>query len=147
MTKQEITTKIENIKKGTYITIEYETPMVTKSAFKNETVTKRTRGVFRLGVAYGKMKINQGKEIEGLPYGEWVEGMVNCLIQKGEQYYLRITKSLNKKHKVFNSYFLNGEEINYEDLMAKDMLRKQSPSTSPIRTIKIENIIRIGKGE
>jgi hypothetical protein len=48
---------------------------------------------------------------------------------------------------VFNSYFLNGEEINYEDLVAKDMLRKQSPSTSPIRTIKIENIIRIGKGE
>lgn len=148
MLREELQNELKDYRNGAYITIEYQTMPTTRAKFKNQ-VTKHSKEVVRLGVDYSKMKINEGKEIGSLPYGQWVEEMVKFLIYNEDknQYYLRVTTTGNKKHKIFSNYFLNGEPIEYSQLVEMGAIAPYKGAPSPIKNIKIENIIAIGKGE
>lgn len=142
----ELLQRLVNYKNGTYILLEYETQPTTRAKYKGQLI-KKGMEVFRLGVDYSKMKINEGKEINSLPFGEWVEGMKKFIIfnEKKNQYYLRVTTTNNKKHKIYSDYYLNGEKIEYDKLVEMGVIAPTKNDPSVVKNFKIENIKRIGR--
>lgn len=139
MTKQEILNL--NLRNGcNYLMHTHTTPRVRVQW--NGRIEKDTFSVVRLGVEYANLKCNQEKETGSLPYGEWEEA--KWLIKHNDETYLRCTaNSLGIQSK--SIYYLDGEEIDYEQLVEMGVFLKKSDTPSQVFNYNIKNIISIGK--
>ena len=102
MTNNEILEKLATAKKGKYI-------QLSKIKDLGSGITKVSDLVIRLGVDYANMKINEGREVGGLPWGHWVEGLEGLVIEHKGNYYLRVTTAYSNNNKSY--YYLNNEPI------------------------------------
>lgn len=145
MTNQEILTKVMEAKRGRYISL-------SKCKDLGNGVVKESDMVIRLGVNYANMSINEGKQTGSLPWGHWIEGLENLVLEHKGNYYLRIT-SINPENPesgadvIATRYLLNGELISKESALQIVGEKKMRVSASPVYNLKFENIIRIGNAE
>lgn len=142
MTNQEIMAKVLEAKKGRYVSL-------SKVKDLGEGVKKETDMVIRLGVSYANMGINAGKQTGSLPWGQWVEGLENLVIEHKGNYYLRVTSTTPENPEcgadiIATRYILNGQVISKEEAIAIVGEKKMSGSASPVYNLKFENILRIG---
>lgn len=155
MTNQEIITKILEAKKGRYINF-------TKEKDLGEGYRKVTDMVIRLGVDYSHMSINADRETGSLPWGHWVSGLENLVIEHtkvdkktgetiGPNYYLRIS-SRTPEHPdsgadvVATRYYnAQGKEVTKEEVLSVVGEKKMESHASAVYNVKFENIIKIGK--
>ena len=155
MTNKEIIAKILEAKKGRYINF-------TKEKDLGEGVRKETDMKIRLGVNYSNMKINKDKEVGPLPWGHWVSGLENLVIEHtkvdkktgetiGPNYYLRIS-SRTPEHPdsgadvVATRYYnAQGKEVTKEEVLSVVGEKKMESHASAVYNVKFENIIKIGK--
>ena len=103
----------------------------------------------RVGVNYKNLKANKNKEIQPLPWGKWVKGLENLVVEHKGNYYLRITSTnpndLEKASDVIATrYIQNGVEISKEEVINQIGEKKLASSPSMVYNIKFDNIIRIG---
>lgn len=155
LTNKEIIAKILEAKKGRYINF-------TKEKDLGEGIRKETDMVIRLGVDYSHMKINADRETGSLPWGHWIPGLENLVIEHtkidkktGEEletnYYLRIS-SIDPAHPdngasvVATRYIdANGKQLTKEQAIAIVGEKKLESKPSAVYNVKFENIIKIGK--
>lgn len=142
MTKNEIISTIENIKKGAFYKFEIATPQKTLSAHKSDIVKKYTKMVARFGIEYGKMKTHKDKIVGSLPWGEWVNGYEGYLIEYKENTYLRFYTSAVKS--MVNQYTLNGVVVDKQWLQDNKYISSASRTPSDTFVVNINNIISIG---
>lgn len=115
---------------------------------KRENLVKLEISVVRVGIKYANLKQNIGKEIGALPYGEMVD---KYYIKSNDKLQLRVYKATlpNAKTKVY--YLLNGElktkEWLVENNYFQDSYLRQAQNEKLCFNIKVENIIKFGKGE
>ena len=141
MTNQEILTKLAEAKKGRYINL-------TKVKDLGQGIVKESDMVIRLGVAYSNMKINENKQTGQLPWGHWVEGLENLVIEHKGKFYLRIssTDPANPESGadvVATRYLKDGAEITKHDVLT--LIGEQKGSASPVYNVKFENILKLGR--
>lgn len=141
MTNQEILTKLAEAKKGRYINL-------TKVKDLGQGIVKESDMVIRLGVAYSNMKINEDRQTGKLPWGNWVEGLENLVIEHKGKFYLRIssTDPANPESGadvVATRYLKDGAEITKHDVLA--LVGEQKGSASPVYNVKFENILKLGR--
>lgn len=138
MTNQEVFERIKEIKKGRYVALR-------KNKDLGNGVTKVSDMVIRLGVDYSKMKINAGRQTGSLPWGHWVPGYEQLVIEHKGVYYLRVASSYSKHGKA--AYFLNGAEISRDHAASLIGERKMESKPLDVCNIKFENIldIRVGR--
>lgn len=142
---KKIIEKINQIKNGKYVSIEYCSFPKPRAKFKDCTIKKVTKGVYRLGIAYKNLASKKDITTEKLPYGEWVQPMVNKLIKHNDSYQLRVYMTGNKKHKATTQWYLNDEPITKQELIDMGAISDSKSSHVELFNIKLENIIRIGK--
>ena len=152
MTNNEILSKLATIKKGRYISL-------TKVKDCGNGVVKESDMVIRLGVNYANMKINENKQTGELPWGHWVPGLENLVIEHTKvdkktkeamtSYYLRVT-STDPAHPetgadvIATRYLLNGEVVDRQTISSLIDEKKLESKPSSVYSIKFENIIRLG---
>lgn len=141
MTNQEILTKLAEAKKGRYINL-------TKVKDLGQGIVKESDMVIRLGVAYSNMKINENRQTGKLPWGHWVEGLENLVIEHKGKFYLRIssTDPANPESGadvVATRYLKDGAEITKHDVLT--LIGEQKGSASPVYNVKFENILKLGR--
>ena len=142
MNAQEILQKLKNTKKGTYVSL-------TKVKDLGNDIIKESDMRIRVGVNYKNLKANKNKEIQPLPWGKWVKGLENLVVEHKGNYYLRITSTnpndLEKASDVIATrYIQNGKEISKEEVINQIGEKKLTSSPSIVYNIKFDNIIRIG---
>ena len=142
MNAQEILQKLQNTKKGTYVSL-------TKIKDLGNDIIKESDMRIRVGVNYKNLKANKNKEIQPLPWGKWVKGLENLVVEHKGNYYLRITSTnpndLEKASDVIATrYIQNGKEISKEEVINQIGEKKLASSPSMVYNIKFDNIIRIG---
>ena len=142
MTNQEIMARVIEAKKGRYVSL-------TKMKDLGSGVVKETDMVIRLGVSYANMAINADKQTGSLPWGKWVEGLENLVIEHKGNYYLRVSSTTPENPDsgadvIATRYLLNGEEISRMDALSIVGEKKMSGNASPVYNLKFENILRLG---
>ena len=142
MNAQEILQKLKNTKKGTYVSL-------TKVKDLGNDIIKESDMRIRVGVNYKNLKANKNKEIQPLPWGKWVKGLENLVVEHKGNYYLRITSTnpndLEKASDVIATrYIQNGKEISKEEVINQIGEKKLTSNPSIVYNIKFDNIIRIG---
>ena len=131
--------ELKNIKKGTFVKIEYKTTKETKKY----TLVKHTVAVVRLGIRYSKIKENINKNVQPFPFGQPLENYENYLVQHFKDNELKhYLKCFTTKHKSHTTYFLNGEEKTRKELEEMNILKESKPKQ--IYVLDINNIIKIG---
>lgn len=155
MTNQEILTKITEAKKGRYISL-------TKEKDLGQGYRKVTDMCIRIGVDYSHMSINADRETGSLPWGHWVPGLENLVIEHtkvdkktgetvGPNYYLRISsrtpENPNSGADVIATryYDAQGKEVTKDEVIAAIGEKKMESHASAVYNVKFENIIKIGK--
>lgn len=141
MTNQEILTKLATIKKGRYFSL-------SKVKDLGNGVTKESDMVIRLGVNYANLKINENKITGKLPWGHWVEGLENLVVEHKGKYYLRVTSKDPANPEsgadvIATRYLLNGKEISKEEAKTFAKEKELSGKPSSVYNIKFENIISL----
>ena len=142
MNAQEILQKLQNTKKGTYVSL-------TKIKDLGNDIIKESDMRITVGVNYKNLKANKDKEIQPLPWGKWVKGLENLVVEHKGNYYLRITSTnpndLEKASDVIATrYIQNGKEISKEEVINQIGEKKLTSSPSMVYNIKFDNIVRIG---
>lgn len=135
-TNTQIFNEIEKIKKGAYATLD-------KVKDFGNGLVKFTHMVIRLGVNYANMKVNAGKEVGSLPWGEWVDGYEGLVIEHKGNYYLRVSDSFTNNNT--SRYELNGNEITKEQATEIVGESKIASKQSSVYNIKFDNIIKVGQ--
>lgn len=141
MTNQEILTKLAEAKKGRYINL-------TKAKELGQGIVKESDMVIRLGVSYANMQINENRQTGQLPWGKWVEGLENLVIEHKGNYYLRITSTDPANPEsgadvIATRYLMNGQEISKQEVRA--LTGEEKGGASPVYNVKFENILKLGK--
>ena len=141
MTNQEILTKLAEAKKGRYINL-------TKAKDLGQGIVKESDMVIRLGVSYANMQINQDRQTGSLPWGHWVEGLENLVIEHKGNYYLRITSTDPANPEsgadvVATRYLKDGAEITKHDVLT--LVGEEKGGASPVYNVKFDNILKLGK--
>ena len=134
MTNQEILNQIGKVKKGKYVSLK-------KKKDLGNGIEKVSDLVIRLGVDYANMKVAEGKEVGGLPWGHWVEGLEGLVIEHKGNYYLRVASSYSNNGK--SIYLLNGNEISKEEVIAILGEKKVQSANPDVYNIKFENILEL----
>ena len=137
MTKDQILLALANVKKGRYISLK-------KVKDYGKGVTKESDLVIRLGVNYANMAINKDRQtpIQSLPWGSWVPGLENLVIEHKGNYYLRVASSYSSNNK--STYYLDGLQITKEDAIRIIGEKKLKSGNPDVYNIKFENILSIG---
>ena len=105
-------------------------------------IIKETTMTVELGVEYKTLveaKEYEAKEKHSLPWGHWLEGYENLIIEHKDAYYLRVA---NPKT-VGSRYVVNGVETDPEAAEKLIAPSKLKSSESVIYNIKFENIKQI----
>ena len=134
MTTQEILNQMGNVKKGKYVSLK-------KKKDLGNGIEKISDLVISLGVDYANMKVAEGKEVGGLPWGKWVEGLEGLVIEHKGNYYLRVASSYSNNGK--SIYLLNGNEISKEEVIAILGEKKVLSANPDVYNIKFENILEL----
>lgn len=136
MEKEKIISIVKNASKGKFISI-------TKQKDLGQGVRKETVMVMRIGVNYQNMKINEGRTVGSLPYGHWVDGLENLVIEHKGKYYLRVSNGCIRKPK--STYYVGNKEI--DESTAKSIVgeKKLVSKASAVYNISFDNIINIKK--
>lgn len=142
MTNQEILTKLAETKKGRYISL-------CKKKDLGQGITKESDMVIRLGVNYANMSVNANHNTGSLPWGHWVHGLENLVVEHKGNYYLRVTSTNPENLEsgadvIATRYIKDGKEISKEEVVATIGEKKIASKASVIYNIKFENIIRLG---
>ena len=95
----------------------------------------------RMGIDFANMKVNEGRQVGELPWGEW-EVFPYVIKHKGN-YYLRVYNAFVDNAKTYSTYELNGVEISKEKALEIVGEEKKS-KPSDCYTIKFDNIVSIG---
>lgn len=141
MTNQEILMKLAEAKKGRYINL-------TKTKDLGQGIVKESDMVIRLGVSYANMQINENRQTGQLPWGKWVEGLENLVIEHKGNYYLRITSTdpanpENGADVIATRYLMNGVEVTKQEVRA--LIGEEKGGASPVYNVKFDNILKLGK--
>ena len=138
MELKELLKAIENIKKGKYTKITYQS-----ETLKNGNVySKITTMVVRLGINYKKIKYAINKDTTGELKGKtWI--MYGYILQGKTDILLRVYNSFSPKHRAKSVYYCNGKEITKEEYN-NALNKKPSSNIIPCFDIKIKNIIALG---
>lgn len=142
MTNQEILQKIANVGKGRYLKL-------TKVKDLGNGIVKESDLRMRVGVTYANMEVNAEKQTGSLPWGHWVDGLENLVIEHKGNYYLRVT-AVDPEHPercadvLSTRYLQNGSEISKEAVVAQIGEKKMETKASLVYNIKFENIISLG---
>ena len=134
MTNNQILDQMGNVKKGKYVALK-------KKKDLGHGIVKISDLVIRLGVDYANMKVAEGKEVGGLPWGHWVEGLEGLVIEHKGNYYLRVANSYSNNGK--STYLLNDQEISKEEVVAILGEKKVEGSQADVYNIKFENILEL----
>ena len=156
MEKQEFLNTLSTIKNGHYCIMQWESQPHVLKAFKGSKVQKISTGVVRIGVAYNNIAEIQtrtattGAEPSSLPYGHYVDGLENILIEHKDNFQVRITKAKNMKRikggdyvpqKAEVQWLLDGVLTTKEELVNAGVISaSESANDSPIFNVKLENI-------
>lgn len=144
MTNEEIIEKIISAKKGCYLSL-------TKKKDLGSGITKESDLRMRVGVTYSKMGVNADKHTTSLPWGHWVKGLENLVVEHNGSYYLRLA-AIDPEHLENNvditavHYFLENREISESEVINLIGQKKVASKPSLVYNIKFENILRIGDG-
>ena len=141
MTNQEILMKLAEAKKGRYINL-------TKTKDLGQGIVKESDMVIRLGVSYANMQINENRQTGQLPWGKWVEGLENLVIEHKGNYYLRITSTDPANPEsgadvIATRYLMNGVEVTKQEVRA--LIGEEKGGASPVYNVKFDNILKLGK--
>lgn len=138
MKLEEIKKTIENIKRGKYTRITYqsETPR------NGNIYLKITTMVVRLGIEYKNTNYAKQKDTTGSLKGKtWVT--YGYILQGKTDLLLRVYNSFSPKHRAKSKYYCNGKEITKEEY--NDGVKKTSSNNIiPCFDIKIKNVIALG---
>lgn len=142
MKNEQILTQLATIKKGTYISL-------TKTKDLGNGITKESDMLIRLGCNYANLKINKNKETGKLPWGHWVEGLENLVVEHKGNYYLRITSRTPENPEsgadvIATRYLLNGREISKDEATKLVEPKNFESKASSVYNIKFENIKKLG---
>lgn len=142
MTNQEILNTLATVKKGRYISL-------TKKKDLGEGIVKESDMVIRLGVSYANMAVNADKQTGSLPWGTWVPGLENLVVEHKGNYYLRIT-STDPAHPesgadvIATRYIKDGAIISKDEVVALIGEKKVASKPSMVYNVKFDNILRLG---
>lgn len=150
MDKIDILNKIKSVKRGCYFGF-------TKSKDLGNGVVKESDMRIRLGCAYSNLSINKDVVTGELPWGHWVEGLENYVIEHtkkdkktGEEetnYYLRITSCTPENPEsgadvIDTRYFKDGIQITKEEAKAICDPKAFESHASAVYNIKFSNIVK-----
>ena len=142
MTNQEILNTLATVKKGRYISL-------TKVKDLGEGIVKESDMRIRIGVSYANMAVNANKQTGSLPWGTWVPGLENLVVEHKGNYYLRISSTTPENPEsgadtIATRYIRNGQQITKEEVVAIIGEKKVASRASMVYNIKFENILRLG---
>ena len=139
MEMKEILEVLRSKRRGTYASL-------TKVKYYGNGLVKETDMTIRLGVNFANLESNKGRVIGQLPWGQWVSGLENYVIEhtdkKGNHnMYLRVTST--NAHISKSRYLLNGQEV--DKSVAEEMIgtKKLSSKESEVYNVNFKNIIRL----
>lgn len=135
MTNEEILNKVVALKKGAYVKL-------IKTKDLPNGIVKYTSMIIRVGVDYANMKVNKGKEIGKLPWGQWLKDYEGLVITHKDNYYLRIATTY--VHSSISTFKQNGVEISKEQAMEQIGSAVNGSKQSDVYNIKFSNIEQIG---
>lgn len=138
MLLNELIEKLETIKKGAFIHIEYKSEKELAKKYGSPKLEKFTNGCYRLGMAYSNLGANKNVVTGDLPWGQFV--LNNYIIEHKGRYYLRIYTTQHKSH---TKYFLNGVETDKATLEQEYNYKSSSPTLC--FNVPIENILKLGR--
>lgn len=138
----------KNFKHGTIHRVHYIRPVKTLKAYAGHTLEKETIGNFRIGCTYSNLKTHKDQETGSLPYGEWAHSneIISVTSKSGEKtYQLRLTTTNNSKIPAQVKFYLDGEEIAPEKLVAMGVVGASAVAseTREVFNVKLENVIEI----
>ena len=140
MTNSEILSKLSTIKNGHYISL-------TKVKDLGKGVTKISKMVLRKGVKAGNTSLYSDHKPGSLPWGNWVPGLENLVIEHKGNYYLRMTSKTPENpdggDTVSTEYRLNGGVVTKEEVINIVGEKKMEGQGAPFYNIKFENILAI----
>lgn len=142
MTNQEILNTLATVKKGRYISL-------TKVKDLGEGIVKESDMRIRIGVSYANMSVNADKATGSLPWGTWVPGFENLVVEHKGNYYLRISSTTpsdveSGSDVIATRYIRNGQQITKEEVVSIIGEKKMTSKPSLVYNIKFDNIIRLG---
>lgn len=139
METKEILKVLQSKRKGTYASL-------TKIKDYGNGLVKETDMTVRLGVDFASLESNKGRTVGSLPWGKWVEGLENYVIEHTDKkgnynMYLRITNT--NSHISKSKYLLNGQEV--DKTVAEQMIgtKKLTSKESEVYNINFKNITRL----
>lgn len=158
MEKKELINKLEAIKNGTFVRIEYECELPVKAELKNQGVKifKHTSELCRLGISYKnlsevKAKLESGNTSSKPRKNNYSYEIKNklCFNSNTEKNYLDVFSCKNNAKKSYYKFvFEDGNALPFEsETVLKDMLIPSyfNKKSSPMKRINIENVIALGK--
>lgn len=146
MTYQEVLNQIKAIRKGAFVRIAYKSNPHTLKAGRGEDIEKVSVGVYRIGIKYANLKINENKVIQPLNGKKWAaDDLINYVLESdknGEKrFYLRVYTT---KIKTRSKWSINGLETTKAALVERGLISDTKSSFTPCFDLAIENIISIG---
>ena len=142
MLLNELKEKLQTIKKGVFVKMQWKSNPKPYAKYKEHSIEKYSKGVVRLGIKYANLKDKKGKNIQPMLYGEYIENFDNYIIEYKGKYYLRVYVS--KKHKTLIQYLLNGIETTKEYLVNNGIIPNYEKGDLLCFNVAIENIISLG---
>lgn len=137
---------IDGLPKGSYVKFKWFSMPCTKKDFKDR-VRKETTSVVRLGVNYGNLKENDGKEIQPLPtYLKWYYKNIILQNVNTNALLVRVYTSKVKNYTPSVQYFLDGEPITKQELIEMGAFSPSQLKSFDGNTfnVKLDNLISIG---
>lgn len=137
-----------NFKHGTIHSVHYVRPVKTLKAYAGHTLEKETIGNYRIGCSYQNLSTHKGEQTGSLSYGEWEYSneIIHSVTKSGEEtYQLRLTTTGNSKIPAQVRYYLDGELISPEDLVARGVVGPSTvaPEQREVFNVKLDNIVEI----
>lgn len=137
----DILNKLATVKNGRYISL-------TKSKDLGNGVSKISKMVLRKGIKAGNTSLYAEHKPGPLPWGHWVEGLENLVIEHKGNYYLRVTSKTpedpeNGADVISTEYILNGMVISKEEATSIVGEKKMNGTAAPFYNIKFANILEI----
>lgn len=156
MELHEMLTRLEGIKKGTFVRIVYDSELPSTALGRQcgVTFTKRTEKVVRIGVKYHNIAEVRAAEAartepkrDVASWSHWVVPDVLSKHNTKDDYYLTIATVKNGSH-TRSRYFSNdGQEVTYAQVAQGPFVLPsyfKGAGSTPVQKIKVENIRIIG---
>lgn len=156
MELNEVVNTLNNLKKGAFTRIVYQSsPTLTAAAKKSGIeIVKHTQKVVRFGVSYHNIDAVQKSEkerttpkIERAPWCHWVIEDALAKHNTKEEYYVSFA-SVNGGHHTKTEWFLNGVRVSKEDIVNSGYVIpsyfKSSGEPAVVQKVNVTNVIHIG---